>query len=259
VRPDALAVEIRTRAHWEALDLGLALVQTYWRNLYAAWFVALLPVVLLALALTYLLSDYGYGVLLLWWMKPFYDRALLHVLSRAVFGETVDWRGVLRALPGLLQHSGLFRALTIGRFTPRRSFRLPIWQLEGISGQTRYRRLHALKGHGAFSLLFACATFEMILLFGMLGFLVMMLPPELIPSQLDTLFSFYIDNKAQLPFWFEITCGLTYLFVISVVEPFYVAAGFTLYLNRRTELEGWDIELGFRTLAARLEAQQTPS
>jgi len=30
-----------------------------------------------------------------------------------------------------------------------------------------------------------------------------------------------------------------------------VASDFTLYLNRRTELEGWDIEIAFRQLAAR--------
>jgi hypothetical protein len=30
------------------------------------------------------------------------------------------------------------------------------------------------------------------------------------------------------------------------VEPFYVGAGFTMYLNRRVELEAWDIEQEFR-------------
>jgi hypothetical protein len=31
-----------------------------------------------------------------------------------------------------------------------------------------------------------------------------------------------------------------------VLEPFYVAAGFAMYLNRRVELEAWDIEQEFR-------------
>jgi hypothetical protein len=30
------------------------------------------------------------------------------------------------------------------------------------------------------------------------------------------------------------------------MEPFYVAAGFAMYLNRRVELEAWDIEQEFR-------------
>jgi hypothetical protein len=33
---------------------------------------------------------------------------------------------------------------------------------------------------------------------------------------------------------------------VLVLEPFYVAAGFAMYLNRRVELEAWDIEQEFR-------------
>ncbi|MEO8779468.1 MAG: DUF4129 domain-containing protein, partial [Rhodanobacter sp.] len=40
----------------------------------------------------------------------------------------------------------------------------------------------------------------------------------------------------------------------SVIEPLYVACGFALYLNRRTQLEAWDIDLAFRRLRARLES-----
>jgi hypothetical protein len=36
------------------------------------------------------------------------------------------------------------------------------------------------------------------------------------------------------------------------VEPLYVASGFALYLNRRTQLEAWDIDLTFRRLRQRL-------
>jgi hypothetical protein len=34
--------------------------------------------------------------------------------------------------------------------------------------------------------------------------------------------------------------------VVGALEPFYVAAGFCMYLNRRVELEAWDIEQAFR-------------
>ncbi|MDR2014635.1 MAG: hypothetical protein LBP99_03300 [Azoarcus sp.] len=259
MRPDALTVEIRARTHWEAIDLGLALIQTYWRNLYAAWCVVVLPPAFLAMMLTYLFGVNSYGTLLIWWLKPVYDRALLHVLSRAVFGETVTWRDVLRTLPHLVRHSGLFRALTWRRLMPSRSFELPIWQLEGVAGQARRRRLRVLKryGNGATRLFFVCDILEMVLFLGMLGLFFMMLPPEFAPSRADTFFDFFTADKR--PLWLDAAYCLVYLFVISIVEPFYVAAGFTLYLNRRTELEGWDIELGFRTLAARLEAQQISS
>ena len=39
---------------------------------------------------------------------------------------------------------------------------------------------------------------------------------------------------------------LAYAAAISFLEPFYVAAGFGIYLNRRVELEAWDIEQEFR-------------
>jgi hypothetical protein len=42
---------------------------------------------------------------------------------------------------------------------------------------------------------------------------------------------------------------------ISVIEPLYVASGFALYLNRRTNLEAWDLELAFR----RIEQEAAPS
>ena len=45
--------------------------------------------------------------------------------------------------------------------------------------------------------------------------------------------------------------AIVYALVILALEPFYVAAGFALYLNRRTLLEGWDIELALRRIAER--------
>jgi hypothetical protein len=42
--------------------------------------------------------------------------------------------------------------------------------------------------------------------------------------------------------------ALPFAYVVAVLflEPFYVAAGFAMYLNRRAELEAWDIEQEFR-------------
>lgn len=46
--------------------------------------------------------------------------------------------------------------------------------------------------------------------------------------------------------------NLLYVLLLILWEPVYVACGFTLYLNRRTALEAWDIELTFRRLRQRL-------
>jgi hypothetical protein len=44
---------------------------------------------------------------------------------------------------------------------------------------------------------------------------------------------------------------IAYAGAVFLLEPFYVAAGFALYLNRRTLLEGWDLEVALRRLAER--------
>ena len=44
---------------------------------------------------------------------------------------------------------------------------------------------------------------------------------------------------------------------MAFIEPFYVGAGFGLYLNRRTQLEAWDLEIAFRRMRKRLEAVGT--
>jgi hypothetical protein len=43
-----------------------------------------------------------------------------------------------------------------------------------------------------------------------------------------------------------VVCSLSYAAAVLFLEPFFVAAGFGMYLNRRAELEAWDIEQEFR-------------
>ena len=40
--------------------------------------------------------------------------------------------------------------------------------------------------------------------------------------------------------------ALLYGMVVLMLEPFFVASGLAMYLNRRVELEAWDIEQAFR-------------
>ena len=51
----------------------------------------------------------------------------------------------------------------------------------------------------------------------------------------------------QIVFWYS----AAYALVVMFLEPFYVAAGFALYLNRRVELEAWDVEQELRRAFAR--------
>jgi hypothetical protein len=54
--------------------------------------------------------------------------------------------------------------------------------------------------------------------------------------------------------WLEHLTNAFYALVLVIWEPVYVACGFSLYLNRRTTLEAWDIELVFRRLRQRLNS-----
>jgi hypothetical protein len=58
---------------------------------------------------------------------------VLHVLSRAVFGEVPAPRSVLRSFREWAV--GLAGALTLDRFDLARSFNLPVRQLEGSRGR----------------------------------------------------------------------------------------------------------------------------
>ncbi len=240
---EAISTVLRPRRHWEAMDLGFALARCWWRPLYRAWFLLLLPLTLLLHLLCY--QRLWLVPLLLWWLKPLLDRVPLYILSHTLFGEVPGARQTLKALPGLLSRQALW-ALTFARLDPARSFHMPIWQLEQLRGGMRRRRQRVLDAQqkGAVWLTFTCAHFELIADLGLVA-LVWLLLPDFV--RLD--FWELLEDKTVLQ---QLWINLVEIFGLSLIEPFYVAAGFTLYLNRRTRLEAWDIEIGFRRLARRL-------
>jgi uncharacterized membrane protein SpoIIM required for sporulation len=172
VRIEALTLAVRPRLPFEAMDLGLRLIQSHWGAVYTAWAVALVPVLRGVLYASWLWST------LVWWLKPFYDRALVLVLSRAAFGEAMGAGDVTRALPGFFR-TGLVRGLTWCRLDPSRSFTLPVWQLEGLRGAARRRRSALLRKGGrqrAMWLTTACIHIEMLLMFAGIALFFMVLP-----------------------------------------------------------------------------------
>jgi hypothetical protein len=231
----------------EALDLGLGLLQAHARAVFAVW--ALQLGLLLGLILPFTWRAPLWALLWLWWLKPWLDRGTLFVLSRAVFEQPaglfdflMSWKAVHRR--------GLVAGLLWRRLSPARSFLLPIFQLEGLGGAAYRTRASVLRRQGAgtaFLLTLMGLLFTLLTLVGSLGILQAMLPPGT-HLNLFTLFT------QSLPPWFTwVIFGLA-LLALTLTEPFFCAAGFALYLNRRTQLEGWDLELAFRRLAARLGA-----
>ncbi len=234
---DNTLIKIRPRTIWESIDLGFVLATKWFLKLWGLWLVTGLPVALLLLLLS--VKFPLLALLLFCWLKPLHEPLLVYWLSRAVFGEEMTFKTTLKqwrrvALPGLLIR------LSLHRFSPERSFLLPVKVLEGLSGEAEKKRkkLLAKNQSGGLTLFIGCLTFEVILTCSALIVCYMLIPGE-IRYQLNVhspFFSFYL-------FFFS------YMLAVSIVTPFYIAAGFILYISRRVELEAWDIEIGFRRMA----------
>jgi hypothetical protein len=255
VELEKLSVQLRPRGGWEALDLGCQMARSWWRPVWGVWLAVYLPA---AVVLHAVFREQPFiAAVALWWLKPVFDRFVLHVVSRAVFGAppTVGealaaWRDILQ--PGLL--AGLF---WVQRFSPWRSFTLPVWQLEKQTGRAAHERRDALgkrmAGYGGWLTLIA-ATFEGIVFLSALLLVSMLAPAAGVPGfEFSELFK---GGGEEAPGW-DLHDSLCYVVAVSVVEPIYVSAGFSLYLNRRAILEGWDIELALRRLEERLRSLRT--
>lgn len=249
MKPDHLAVELRPRSGWEALDLGFRMAREWWKPVWSVWLSVYLPV---AAACLFLFPNTLHAILLLWWLKPAFDRAVLHTVSRAVFGEPQGVLATLRALPHWLL-PGIVDSLLFSRLSMARSFVLPVAQLERQRFRAARKRQAALgsrmRSVGVW-LTVACANFELAAVIGVSALASLLEPGMDLPDQGGSgpgSFWDVINNMG----WLD---GAYYVTAVSLVEPFYVTAGFALYLNRRAILEGWDIELALRRLDERLRA-----
>ncbi|MGY4831390.1 hypothetical protein ACVNIS_22660 [Sphaerotilaceae bacterium SBD11-9] len=236
---DAIAVELRPRPMWEAADLGVRLLQANARSAWRSCGPVFAAVLLLALATVEIAP--WLPTLVIFWLKPWLDRSLLFVLARAVFGQSTrfaDLWGAQRAV----WWSALPSTLLWRRLSPWRAFTQPIYQLEGQRGAARrQRRAQLLRGQrgAAGGMHFAFANIEASLMLGLLA-LVFLFAPEDLRGDIFTWLTSDTQPGASL------CLAAAYGLVVAVLEPFYVAAGFAMYLNRRVQLEAWDIEQEFR-------------
>ena len=243
------SVAIRPRSAWEALDLGVLLARRHAGLLMASWALVTLPIFAVLCAMLW--ESPGWAILAFWWLKPAFERLPLYILGRALFGDTPTLQQALKAWPGLLRPQ-LLASLTWRRLSPSRSFDLPVLQLEGLAGQTRSARLAVLGQRDASAatwLTLVGVHLEMALWLGLIGLFYLLLPQQI---ELDWGWQSLIQASASDWLWLEHLSNLLYALVLVLWEPVYVACGFSLYLNRRTALEAWDIELTFRRLRQRL-------
>jgi hypothetical protein len=238
------------------MDLGVTMARHWWRRLLASWLVTILPWFIVVWAIFW--PHPIWAALVLWWLKPLWDRVPLFVLSRALFGAEPTVGETIRAAPRLWkEHLGL--SLFLYRLDPVRTFFLPVLQLEKSAGQTMYRRRGVLLRNSLGSaswLTLTCICLELVVMVGLLGLALIMLPDR---PEWSGAFLWEQFEEDQLPVPLRLWYAVSAFVALTVVEPLYVACGFALYVNRRTELEGWDIELIFRQLAQRLQTTSAPA
>ena len=236
---DALAVRLRSRTPTEASDLGVRLCQQAMRSIFPCFLFAAIPAMGIALAA----HDVApwLPALVLWWSKPWLDRTILFVLSRAAFGQHTAPRDVWRAQRDVWWRQLVF-TLTIRRLSPWRSLTQPVYQLEGLSigtSRARVRQIRHRTRGAAFMMTHAFSVAELAVVSALLSLVFW-----LAPRGMTVDFSEIIAGEATT--FFGVTFPVSYALAILVTEPFYVAAGFAMYLNRRADLEAWDIEQEFR-------------
>jgi hypothetical protein len=230
---------MRPRAPHEAADLGVRLCQTTWKQVYRCYLLVAIPMALLSLSL-FEISPW-LSALLMWWSKPWLDRSVLFVLARAAFGQPTTVRDLWRERREVWWRRFLL-SWTWSRLSPWRAFTAPVYQLEGHGFfQLRKRVLQLRRRHSGAAWMTALAF-----LFAELGLMLGLLSLVSWFGAIGHAFDFDIFF-GRFSDWLDALLTTTaYLVAILCVEPFYVAAGFGMYLNRRAELEAWDIEQEFR-------------
>ena len=236
------ALSLRRRSVWEAVDSGILL----WRHsfVYFIPFFAL-PVWIIACSLRLLPDGFTWlSYLVLWWLKPLFDRLALHVVSLRFFGSPAP-SGFRELGKGLLKNlgKGLAGDLLWRRFSPGRAARMPVRILERLGLKQYRQRKNALAVGGLNFCSFISAlglAMEGMLLLGEFAFVVM-IAQILSPSAL----SYMRNNMETMEIFIFAAFCLNYI----LVESLYVCMGFGIYINSRVEVEGWDLQILFRKFA----------
>ncbi len=247
-----LTVLPRPRSAWQAMDAGFTLARAHYVKLVILWLGFSIPVFLACAALQLATgwSMWSLMLLLWWWFKPLYELPIHLYLSRALFSEELSLRETWKLA---LSHFGkLFKTyLTLARLSPARALTYGVVFLEQLPRKQRGARIDTLKSEKTrhFLLVQVCFHIEYIMAYAVITAVALLFFSDAI-SELD--FAAYqaaVESPDSHP-WL-IAASMTSLIAAALVAPFYVTSGFLLYINRRMQLEAWDIEHRFRSIRPR--------
>lgn len=254
---DKVAARLRPRTPWEAIDLGFVLARSFFKPIALGWLVCVLPLFVLAAAVSATTTYFWLPLAAVWLLKPLYDRIPLVVLSRAFFGEVPSVKQTTGLALRSWRGGAALADITWRRFSPFRGVTMPVRELEKLGGAAARERINVLlrrhmRGPTITLMLVSFAT--EVLFVGAIFVLASMVTPESagidLAREIELLFD-HETNQAGI----EVFTFAAYFVAMSAVEIFFAAASFGLYINRRVRLEGWDIEIVFKRLAGRLRAR----
>ncbi len=252
MRLDEVTAEIRPRSDWEAVDLGFALVRRdFWRCFSAWWLAVLVPT---AAAAWWLWERPMLWLLLFWWWKPAGSRMVLFELSRRLFGERPAWIRSLKEIPRAWTRR-FFHRFILGRLSPWLPVTLAVEDLEGLRGRAHKQRRQQLarRGEGVVMWIYLIADLAAC----WFGLAILMLAGMFIPEGQDGAWQMALEswdpsNPTEIPPLILRVVAVCVMLAMSLTDVFVTGAGFGIYLNNRTWLEGWDVELALKRLARRL-------
>jgi hypothetical protein len=180
----------------------------------------------------------------IWLLKPLFDRIILHIISIRFFDMRSDIKRLYHGLGKTLLR-GLLGDLLWRRFSPMRSVMMPVRILETGGRQRqdiKYRKGLLKKGGLYFGSLLTLwgISVEIALLLGEALFFIIM--AEFIQKG-------FFSSLGDLLKDGEIYIFALWCFNLLIIESLYVCMGFSVYINSRIEVEGWDLEILFRNFA----------
>ncbi|GMO32031.1 MAG: hypothetical protein Ta2F_07860 [Termitinemataceae bacterium] len=232
---------LRERTSFQACDAALLI----WRkNIVSLLLVFVIPITILVAIgiLVPVLIHLAVFIGVIWWLKPLFERFALHIIQIRFFNTNAKGKALRK---NFLKHTlkGLCGDLLWRRFTPYRSVIMPLRILENLKGKKlSERKLILTRGgiqFGIFLTIF-CISLELLLYASEALFFTIF-------NQLVDM-SFLYQTNGKISFYI---IYIPYLINYIVMETIYVCAGFSVYINSRIIVEGWDLQLMLNTAAGK--------
>jgi hypothetical protein len=179
---------------------------------------------------------------------------VVYDLSRCLFGERLAMRALLRRAAWAWWNRW-WVWLLVGRFSPRRTLTMPVADLEGLHGAKLRERLRVMMRRAdgtAIGLSFAGMFLQLWVGVAVFALAVLFVPEGQTAKWQEAFSSWFGGEAVMPPLLLGWTIALSAAPAMWLVDLFMTGTGFGLYLNNRSWIEGWDVELAFKRLAERV-------